>query len=67
MSEAIRRHDLRAIGGKQIRVKVSGLYLTAVLQYTGVAEMKLARSRYIGRGWTVVKTSALTIEIKVRM
>lgn len=67
MSENIRRHDLRAIGGKQIRVTSSNGFITAVLQYTGMAEMNLARGRYVKRGWTVVKTSAMTIEIKVRL
>jgi hypothetical protein len=66
VSESIRRHDLVAIGGKQIRVSKGGGELTAVLQFTGMAEMKLARGRYARRGWTVVKTSAFTIEIKVR-
>jgi hypothetical protein len=66
VSEAIRRHDLVAIGGKQIRVTKSGGEITAVLQYAAMAEMKLARGRYVRRGWTVVKTSAFTIEIKVK-
>jgi hypothetical protein len=67
VSEVIRRHDIRAIGGKQIRITVSGDYITAVLQYTGVAEMQRARGKYVKRGWTVVKTSGFTIEIKVKM
>lgn len=65
MSENIRRHDLRAIGGRQVRVSVSGTTMTASLEFAEMSAMRRARNKYVARGWKVVRNSGLSIQIEV--
>lgn len=67
MSESIRRHDLRAAGGQQIRVTVNGNGITAVLSYSEMSALKRARRHLQKRGWTVVHTSGLSMEVRVSL
>lgn len=63
MSEAIRRHDLRAAGGREVSVSVSGNTITAVLEFREMADMKRGRGKLVNRGWTVVKTSGMSVKV----
>lgn len=62
MSEAIRRHDLRAAGGRIVSTEVTGGTITAVLQFAELSALRRGRSHLRGRGWTVVRESGLSVK-----
>jgi hypothetical protein len=67
MSEAIRRHDLVAAGGRVVSTEVSGDTITAVVAYLEESALTRARGRLVNRGWTVVKRSGLTIKVSAKI
>lgn len=67
MSEAIRRHDLRAAGGRVVSTSVSGETITAVLEFSELSAMRRGRSHLRGRGWKVVKESGLSVKFQANI
>lgn len=44
-------------------MSVSGNTITAVLEFREMADMKRGRGKLVNRGWTVVKTSGMSVKV----
>jgi hypothetical protein len=67
VNEKQRRAQLTAAEGRLVRTEWQGTYFVAVLECGSVDALKRTKSKLKGQGWSHVRTSGLSVMIKVEV
>lgn len=67
MNERQRRTQLNSVEGRFVRSERQGSWYVAVLECSEAGAVKRSKDKLVGLGWTHVRTSGLSIMMKVKV
>lgn len=67
MNSAERHAQLVAVAGRIVRTSVSANKYIAVMECSSADELRRTKNKLTGQGWTVVKTSGLSVQLEVKL
>lgn len=67
MTSAERHAQLVAVSGRIVRTSVSASKYIAVMECSSAASLNRTKNKLTALGWTVVKTSGLSVQLEVKL